>query len=176
MVQPNGGTITLKRIAAREHTVCTAFDIQVRTEPMDAILTDGMAHTIEPPCVVPHLEQAVRGIVKHAVAKRAGNGTVAVVHLQGSLWLKDRAGRMNLGLVERAPESGVGNQVVIHEQLSSCVDRNRTCRTSGLAPRWAQKGRPGKTPQESPSVSMHRASPSGLVEGRSLDVPPGFGA
>src|SRR5258707_825125 len=108
-VKPDGGAIALEGVAPRQHAVGAGLDIEVGTFPADAVLADSVADAVEPAGVIPHLEQAVFRIVKDTVAERASHRTVAVVHLERSFRLEERARGVYTRFMKSAAESGVAH-------------------------------------------------------------------
>ena len=116
--------------ALGRHDVAAGDDVERGAFPRQAIARDGQRGVLLVAAHVPHLEQPVRGIEKHAVAvdhrRRAGRSAgchrVGIAALPVANRREHGIARVIVGLVKRPVERRLLDEKVVHEQLAADVD------------------------------------------------------
>src|SRR5205823_5547321 len=124
LIEPNTITIALIRINARQDPICSGFNVQIRANPPNSVFAEGVCRAIEPPSVVPHFIEAIFRVVKYATVEWAGDGAVAIVHLERGFWLQDGRCVMHVRFMKCAVHGCARDQVIVDEQLAAHIDSN----------------------------------------------------
>ena len=122
LVQPDADPVPLISLPADQDSVGARVHVQAGSGPVNPIPAGGVGNAVEPAGVIPHLEQPVLGVVKHAVIEGTGHRPEPPVHLQGGLRLQYRVLRVQAGPVIRTLEGAAGDEEVVHEQLPPPVN------------------------------------------------------
>ena len=110
--------------AAIENDVGARHNVERGFVPGDPVRAGGVADASRVAAHVPHLEDILGGVVPDAIAEDHGTGLVGRRDLPSSASLrpKDRAGRVERGLVVRPLQSRLVDEKIIDEELPADVD------------------------------------------------------
>ena len=119
-IQPNRARIRMD--VQRQHKIAVFNDIQLRSLPMDAVMACRVGHVSKITRHIPHLEQAICGIMPDAAAFRHCRRRMFFIPFIFRRWNKQWIADVFHGTMKRRHHAAIIIKKIIAEKLSSNRD------------------------------------------------------